>query len=170
MRRLSLVVLSAAALAACDASAPDTDVQTPPAPAPEPAAPAPVADGPAWTTSAVGDGRALILSGPRGNEMMRLACLADGRLMASGEVLNEIGSEERLTVGVGGEAYTLVADLEADRAGGVEGYGEIPEDLLARLEAGGEIGLSYGAQTVGPYAGPEEAEATAFAAACRDLI
>lgn len=167
MRRLSLVVLSAAALAACDASAPDADVQTPPA-APEPAAPA--TEGPAWTTSAVGDGRALILSGPRGEEMMRLACLADGRLMASGEVLNEIGSEERLTVGVGGEAYTLVADLEADRAGGVEGYGEIPEDLLSRLEAGGEIGLSYGAQTVGPYPGPEEAETTAFITACRDVI
>ena len=101
--------------------------------------------------------------------MMRLACLSDGRLMASGEVLNAIGSEDRLTVGVGGEAYALAADLEADRQGGVEGYGEIPEDLLARLEAGGEIGLSYGSQTVGPYPGPDEAEATAFAAACRDM-
>lgn len=169
MRRLSLVILSAVALTACDSSAPDADVQTPPAPAPEPA-PAPANDDPTWSASAVGDGRALVLSGPRGEEMMRLACLADGRLMASGEVLNEIGSEDRLTVGVGGEAYALAADLEADRAGGVEGYGDIPEDLLARLEAGGEIGLSYGAQTVGPYPGPDEAEATAFAAACRELI
>ena len=169
MRRLSLVVLSAAALAACDSGAPDADVQTPPAPEPAPA-PAPAPDSPAWTTDAAGDSRILILSGPRGSEIMRLACLADGRLMASGEVLNEIGSEDRLTVGVGGEAYALAADLEADRAGGVEGYGEIPEDLLTRLEDGGEIGLSYGAQTVGPYPGPDQAAATAFADACRELV
>ena len=57
MRRLSLVVLSAAVLAACDSGAPETEVPAPVAePAPEPAT-APAADGPAWSTSAGGEGR-----------------------------------------------------------------------------------------------------------------
>lgn len=166
MRRLSLVILSAAALAACDTGAPAVH-ETPANPVPEPETPA--TGEPAWTSAASGEGRALVLNTARGGEIMRLACLADGRLMASGQVFNPVGSEDRLTVGVGDEAFALAADLEADRQGGVEGYGEISSDLLARLEAGGEIGLSYGSQTVGPYPGPEAAEARAFAEACRNL-
>ena len=76
-------------------------------------------------------------------------------------------SEDRFTLGVGGEAYALAADLEADREQGVEASGDIPPGLLDRLEAGGEITFNYGALNLGPFPAIPEADRAAFAAECR---
>lgn len=163
--RLMLLLASTAALAACEAGEPADGPATAPAepapvqaPAPEPAATL------AWT--AADDGSTLVLTDAGGGALIRLACPSgSGQLHVVGETLEEIGSEDRLTVGVGDEAFAMAADLEAPRTAGVEASGAMDADLLDRIEAGGEISLSYGAQTVGPAPGPEDA--TAFVAACR---
>lgn len=103
-----------------------------------------------------------------GTPLIRLTCLSGpARLQVVGERFEPIASEDRMSVGVGDEVYAFVADLESARASGVLANGDAPDDLLQRLESGGEIGLSYGAQSEGPVPGLSGELAANFVAACR---
>lgn len=123
-----------------------------------------------WTLKTAADGASLrhqVDAAPG----FEIACRrAPARLEAVAEGLTPIGSEDRFTLGVGDEAFALVADLEAERASGVEASGPIPADLLDRLARGQALSVSYGAQTVGPLEAVPEAERAAFVAACHEIV
>ena len=167
--RLLTVLTAANLIAACGES---------PGPNPEPAqAAAPALPPPAeppeavarWSRLSSGEGEALRLEDEAGL-IASLVCRADGSgLHAASDRFQPVMSEERFTVGAGDEAFTLVANLDADRPRGVEASGEIPPDLLARIEAGELVAFNYGAQNLGPFPSMPADDARAFAAACRDI-
>lgn len=158
-RTLSILALLLPALAACEPAA------EAPAPAPEaPADPAPVAQ---WELVASGEGVGLFLLGPGGRPQLALSCLEGGVLRAVAPGFTVIGSEERFTLGVGDEAFTLVAQVVDAPPGGVTAEGPADPGLLRRLEAGGEVSALYGTQQVGPTPGPDSETARAFAEGCR---
>ena len=78
-----------------------------------------------WSRVSSGEGEALRLQA--GAELVAsLVCRADGSgLHAATDRFKPVMSEERFTIGAGDEAFTLVANLAADRAQGVEASGEI---------------------------------------------
>ena len=141
------------------------------APPPEPGIEPPREAGPVtlsgWTLQAsAAAGAALVKTGPDGAEELRIACRrnpADLWVAVAG--FRPIPSEERLSLGANDEVVALVARPDA-RPAGVEASGPIPEALLARLETGAAVGVSYGAQTLRTF-GPDPALAARFAAACR---
>ena len=99
-----------------------------------------------------------------GVERLSLAC-DGGRMQVVVPGFERIGSEDRLTVGAGDEAFAFAADLQAPGAGVVAG-GAADADLLARLARGAPVSAIYGRQTVGPLRAAEPANLPAFAARC----
>lgn len=140
----------------------------------QPAEPPPSGDGatataaPGWTLAAGGEGAALTLLDGSGAAAIRLLCPAGThRLLVNVPALRPVGSEERLSIGSGGEVVALVADSRGDsERGGVSGTGPVP-DSLARILAG-PLAVNYGAQNSGPHAAPPPQQARAFAAACAE--
>ena len=160
--------LGALMLVACG----DNDPQAPQPPIDEAESTAPLPDRPpvgaGWSMVSSGEGVALRLE-EDGALAAAIACLRNpARLHAETDRFQPVMSEDRFTLGVGGEAYALAADLEADREAGVEASGDIPPGLLDRLEAGGEITFNYGALNLGPFPAIPEADRAAFVAACRE--
>ena len=51
----------------------------------------------------------------------------------------------------------------------MEASGDIPADLLDRIEAGEEIAFNYGAQNLGPFPAVPEGDREAFVADCREI-
>lgn len=124
----------------------------------------------AWRSVESAQGAALRLEGMSGGLMLNLACVGDPpRLVASVPDFSAIGSEERLSVGVGGEPTVLAVDPAAQRGAGVRGEAALPQGWLERLARGGEVGASYGAQTLEPVAGPPPEMGAAFVRACGAL-
>ena len=158
MTRAPMFVFAGAlVLAACG------EPNAPPPPAPEPP---PVEAG--WTLTSGAEGATLRLEAEDGLDAA-IACLSGpARFEAATDRFTPVMSEDRFTVGVGGEAYALAADLQAERERGVEASGDIPADLPDRLEAGGEITFHYGALNLGPFPAVAEADRAAFVRACRD--
>ncbi len=160
--------LGALLLAACG----DNNAQTPQPPMDEAESTAPLPDQPlvgaGWSMVSSGEGVALRLE--EGGELIAaLACMRNpAGLRVESDRFQPVMSEDRFTVGAGDEAYALAADLEAGRERGVEASGEIPADLLDRIEAGEEIAFNYGAQNLGPFPAIPEADRAAFAAECRE--
>lgn len=104
-----------------------------------------------------------------GAERLRLACGAGApafRISVPG--FEVIGSEDRLTLGAGDEAFAHVADLEAPGPG-VTGGGPVDPDLLDRLTRGEVVRAVYGAQSVGPLQAAQPEALAAFAERCRGL-
>lgn len=99
-----------------------------------------------------------------GAERLALAC-ADGRMQVTVPEFDRIGSEDRLTVGAGNEAFAFAADLQAPGEGIVAG-GAPEADMLARLARGEPVSAIYGQQTVGPLQAARPATLPAFAALC----
>lgn len=165
-RTLMLVPLVGAfALAACGEQAVQPPVDEGESVAPMPEHPP---TGPGWTRVSSGEGAALRLE-EDGALVAAIACLRNpARLHAETDRFQPVMSEDRFTLGVGGEAYALAADLEAERDAGVEASGDIPPDLPDRIEAGGEITFNYGALNLGPFPAIPEADRDAFAAECRE--
>lgn len=166
--RLGISVTGLLILAACGGEAP------PPTTAPAPAVPAEAApaisQGLSWTTQVGGAGVALILSGPDGAPLLRLACVRDPAAMTvTAERFTAIGSEERLTLGLDDEAFTFVADSTAERPIGVEATAPISEDLLARLTTANAVSAVYGQQRIGPHIPPHPEAARQFVSACRQV-
>lgn len=123
-----------------------------------------------WATQAGGSGMSLTLYEADDDALLRLACVRDrSEMIVTGETFTAIGSEERLTLGVGQEAHLFVADPTAKRPSGVEARGPIPAALLAQLESASEISAVYGAQRIGPHIPPDPETARGFVSACRRL-
>lgn len=99
-----------------------------------------------------------------GVERLSLAC-DDGQMQVAVPGFQRIGSEDRLTVGAGNEAFAFAADLQAPGEGIVAG-GAADADLLARLGRGEPVSAIYGRQTVGPLQAARPATLPAFAARC----
>jgi hypothetical protein len=140
--RIAIAVLAAALLVGCgDASAP----AAPPSNITDTPASGPVQPAAAWERVSSGEGEALRLQA--GAELVAsLVCRTDGSgLHAATDRFKPVMSEERFTIGAGNEAFTLVANLAANRAQGVEASGEIPPGFIERVETGQPVSFNYGA-------------------------
>lgn len=142
------------------------------APAPQPSmdetqSPAPAGAG--WSRVSSDEGVALRLE-QNGELTASIACLRDpARLRAESDRFQPVMSEDRFTIGAGDEAFALAADLEAGRERGVEASGDIPGDLLDRIETGQAMAFNYGAQNLGPFPVVSEADRNGFVATCREI-
>jgi hypothetical protein len=153
--RSALALTVAVALAAC---APDT-----PAPS-EPVAPSETSTQiePSWIAS--GDGARLTLQARDGGTLLSLAC-ANRIMTAVAPGFDEIGSEERFSLGADDQVFILVAQL--GQGGGVRAEGEPAEYFLEHLPRASAVHANYGAQNLGPLIPPSPEQARAFAEACR---
>jgi uncharacterized membrane protein len=177
MRILGLIAATSTLVAACGSggagSAESPANENHPAAASEndsaaaAAEPAEKDSGPGWDLQSSGEGVALVLAGAD-RPAIRLFCPAGGkRLVVNVPGFRPIGSEERLSLGSGGEAAALVADSGGDRQrGGVTGTGAVPDTLAGLIK--GPVSASYGAQRSGPHPAPPGALSSAFVAACRE--
>jgi hypothetical protein len=114
-----------------------------------------------------------------GAERLQLACRTDApafRITVPG--FQPVGSEDRLTLGAGDEAFAHAADLDEafahaadlEAAGpGVSGGGPIDGDLIDRLAKGEPVRAVYGAQSTGPLQAAHPEALAAFAGRCRGL-
>lgn len=162
MKLPALLAITAALLAGCGRAPDDSNTGDP-----KPAGAAAEPDSPrGWGLQSSGEGAALALAAAGGGKALRLSCPAGTRqLVVSVAAFEPIGSEERLSIGSGGDALTLVADSRGDRhRGGVTGSGPVPGNLAALIER--PVSASYGAQASGPHAAPPADLAAAFVAAC----
>ena len=153
--------------ASCDrARAPEPAADDTPPPVEEPE----IRPGLSWSARVTGAGVSLVLSDAAGAPLLHLACVRDRAVMtAEVERFEPIGSEERLTLGVGGEAFLFVADPTAERPSGVQAEAPISAEFLARLEDANEVSAVYGAQTLGPHLPPDPGSAALFVSACRRI-
>ena len=122
-------------------------------------------EAPEWDLKSSSEGAALALVAG-GHTVMRLFCPArTNRLLVNVPAFTAIASEERLSFGSGGEVVALVADSRGDaQRGGISGTGAVPDNLAALI--GGQVRVSYGAQSSGPHPAPPADLASAFASAC----
>ncbi len=164
MRRLALVA-AVACLAACGKGQDDLTAKTD--------APAPDKAPPEWTLQVGGSGASLghasqSPSGPVAD--LKLACLRGGQFEVQVEQVRPVESEDRLSIGAGGDAYAMAATavIEAEPAF-VKAAGPIDETLLKLIETGMPISASYGATPIGPFAAPEREQLQLFLTACRIL-
>ena len=155
MRRPALAAALLVALAACGREAP-------PAPPEAPVAP----ETPASTASAE---RLAFVDGT-GEPRLLLDCLGGPRptLRASVAGFEKIGSEDRLTIGAGNEAFALVADL-SDPSPGVVASGAVDLDLLRCIGDRRPVSAVYGAQSVGPLRPADGIAPDGFVVRCRAL-
>jgi uncharacterized membrane protein len=121
-----------------------------------------------WDLQSSGEGTALVLASDPGRPTLRLFCpSAQRRLVVNVPTFRPIGSEERLSLGSGGNVAALVADTRGDaERGGVTATGTVPHDLEALIR--GPVSVSYGAQSSGPHAPPPASLLRDFVTACRD--
>lgn len=157
--RAALLTLALLALAACDRAPAPAASPEPPA-TPEPAAvPLPPASTKTSGRVAFVDAGAVV--------RLSIAC-SDGQMEVAVPSFERIGSEDRLTVGAGGEAFAFAADLQAPGEGIAAG-GPADADLLARLVRGEPVSALYGRQTVGPLQAVQPAALAEFAARCAEV-
>lgn len=160
MRGPALIVLAALALAGCKPAA---------TPAPTPSAAASTAR---W---AFGVGKnsvemAWVTNAETAEAPLSLVCARGDGLMVVAKAFRPIGSEERLTLGAGDDAFALVAGNVADPdATLVRATAPADDLLLTAIASGRPISASYGAQHFGPIAAPPQALRRAFADTCRKL-
>lgn len=158
--RVFLIAAALVSLAACgreEGAAPTAPVE----PLPEPSKP-PLVEPPAAPVD-------MTFIDASGAERLRLSCREDPaalHIVVPG--FTPIGSEDRLTVGAGDEAFAHVADLDASGPG-VVGGGPIDPDLMDRLGRGEAVSAVYGAQTVGPLTAARPEALAAFTERCRGL-
>jgi hypothetical protein len=153
--RTPLALLALMTLAACG--------QDPAPAAPGSARPAPVPSKPPLVQPPEAPDR-LAFADAGGVERLSLACAA-GEMTVAVPGFERIGSEDRLTVGAGDEAFAFAADLQAPGPGVIAG-GAVGSDLLARLERGEPVSAIYGRQTVGPLRAARPGSLSAFVARC----
>lgn len=161
MMRAVMIGLMGLTLAACEA----------PAPAPAAKAP-PTVRAPHWAF-AIGKNSvemAWLTDMETADAPLRMVCARGEGFLVAAPAFRPIGSEERLSIGAGDDAFALVAvAAEGPRGSFVKATGPIEEPLLTALESGRPIAASYGAQTFGPVESPPEAMRRAFADTCRKL-
>jgi len=168
------------ALAACERpaqntpapNAPSDEVAAVPGAAPEgpPATPGPSLAKPlSWAASSSGEGNAIVLIEGKDTAVLRIACVRGQGLVVHGERLKHVESEERMSIGAGGAIATLVATAAADRdPATVKGEGELDQEFVNAVGAGGKIAVNYGYQNMGPFDGPPAQMAQNFVTGCKD--
>jgi len=161
---VGLSVVGSLILTACEARQGPAD-PTPPATEPAAAPAAPPVPRSGWRPGATIEESALTYVDDSGRPVLTLACVGT-ELRVSVPGFRKIGSEDRLTVGAGDEAFALVADL-ASVESGVVADGAIPPDLIDRIAQGQPVGAIYGTQTLDTVPGPDEETSRAFVSACR---
>lgn len=97
---------------------------------------------------------------------LSIAC-SGGEMEVTVPGFERIGSEDRLTVGAGDEAFAFAADLQAPGEG-IVASGPADADLLARLVRGEPVSALYGRQTVGPLQAVQPAALSEFAVRCAE--
>lgn len=141
---------------------------TPAAPitTPTPAAATPPAMPSPWRLAAGGEGTALSVEDASGRALLRLWCTpGDARLRANAPAFVPIASEERMSLGQGGEVIAMVAGATGDATrGGVTAETRVPPNLRTLLS--GRVTATYGAQVSGPHPAPAPALVSDFVAAC----
>lgn len=161
MARLALIALTGLALAGCK-----------PAPVAAPA-PAPTASGGAHWAFGIGKNSvemAWVADAATADAPISLVCARGDGIMVVARAFRPIGSEERLTIGAGDDAFALVAVNVADPdATLVRATGPADDALLTAIASGRPISASYGAQHFGPVEAPPQALRRAFADTCRKL-
>lgn len=167
MRRPAVAAALLLALAACGREPPPAAPDSPPPPA-VPAAPEPPAAPKAPAAPAGAERLAFV--DESGKPRLLLDCLGGARpaLRASVAEFEKIGSEDRLTIGAGNEAFALVADL-SDPSPGVVASGAIDLDLLRRIGDGRPVSAVYGARSVGPLRPADGMAPDGFVVRCRAL-
>ena len=125
---------------------------------------------PGWELLSSGEGVALVLKAADKQVMVRLFCPSgENVLKVNVQGIRPISSEERLTIGSGSTAVTLVAPTGGDPLlGGVSGTGKVPGELATLLD--GRVSVNYGAQNSGPHIAPPQTLAKAFVTACNDRL
>lgn len=166
MRRPALAAALVLTLAACGRSEPPAAPEPAPPAAPQPPE-APAA--PAAPPPTAGAER-LAFVDDAGVPRLLLDCLGGPRpmLRASVAEFRKIGSEDRLTLGAGNEAFALVADL-GDPSPGVVASGAVDLDLLRRIGDRQPVSAVYGAQSVGPLRPADGMAPDGFVVRCRAL-
>ena len=158
--RTVLIAAALLGLAACGRDGPSSPV-APAEPLPIPSKPPLVQPPEAPTGMAYVDAS--------GTERVRLACrTGDPAFQIVVPGFEPIGSEDRLTLGAGDEAFAHAADLGAPGPG-VTGGGPIDPDLIDRLARGEPVRAVYGARSVGPLRAAHPEALAAFAGRCRGL-
>lgn len=157
MRGLALIAIAGLGLAGCK-----------PAPA-SPAAPAQAGEA-RW---AFGIGKnsvemAWVTNAATADAPISLVCARGDGIMVVARAFHPIGSEERLTIGAGDDAFALVV-AEDPQSAHVSATGPADEAILTAIVSGRPISASYGAQRYGPVKAPPSALRRAFADTCRKL-
>ena len=135
-------------LASCGATEPDAATESP-----EPTEQADPQAG--WQGRETDEGWVLLQHDEAGAVAIRMNCSGDPpRFEVFVGSFDTIGSEERLSVGIGDEILTLVADTARPQGAGVSGTAPLPLSIETPLRSGGDIGAAYGAQTFGPVDPP----------------
>jgi hypothetical protein len=102
-----------------------------------------------------------------GDVLISIACLSKpARLVVTVPSFTPIGSEDRLSFGIGSEPVTLVADPTRQPQQGVTGEGAVPGNFRDLLKEQKQISAVYGSQNSGPHPAPPEALSEALARAC----
>lgn len=126
---------------------------------------APIAVG-GWSTGATEGGIVLTLANGGDVPMMTMRCAGNPAEFVVRIIgFTPIGSEERLSLGLGQEIVTMVAN-PADRSSGVVATTHDPAAAAAPLRTANAIVASYGAQNFGPVAPPEADAVEALIASC----
>lgn len=156
--------LAAAAVLLLVTACGQSEAPPPADPAPDPAA-APTTDPAAAPAVVPADGPKLVFVDSAGVLTAILSCTTDEiRIVVPG--FQPIGSEDRLSIGTEGEAFALVADLEAPGPG-VTAAGAPDPDLLDRLARGEALSAMYGQQSAGPLTAASSTGLQAAVSACR---
>jgi hypothetical protein len=172
MARRDLILVLPLLLAACGEPVSEYEKEASvAAPASEPAAPPP-APVPVltWTGASSVEGQAMVLS-EDGAEVLRLVCPPEGGMKVYAVRFKPVDSEERMTVGAGDVAVTMVATNAATRnPPAVQASAPVDLAMLEAVEAGGKIAANYGYQNAGPYDAPPPEVAKAFTGGCRSGV
>jgi len=135
--------------------------EVPPTMAPSPVS---AASSPAAEDGATAGETVLAFLNAAGAPNATLTCGPGGlRIVVPG--FRSIASEDRLSIGMEGEAFALVADL-AVPGPGVTASGPPDPDLLDRLARGEALFASYGQQTAGPLTAASPTELQDLISAC----
>lgn len=125
---------------------------------------APARSAAAWEATNSDGAAVLRLVDPAGGLVMVLACREGGRLLAVVPGFTQVGSEDRLTIGLGQEPVVLVASPPRQGNPGVTGEGTAPSaEVFERADA---VSAVYGAQKLGPLTAPTKELREMLAKAC----
>ena len=112
---------------------------------------------------------AIAFSDGTGGTSIQIACLTEpGRLRVVAPALEPVESEERLTLSAGD--YLAAMPVTDTSGGRLIAEAPLNEELVAALGSAQEIGLSYGAEVIGPVAAPDDGMREQLSNGCRAAL